>query len=115
MVEQLPVISVDGLRISFDGADPFVTVDGISFQIAKGETLAIVGESGSGKSLTALALMGLLPNTAYITGNITLRTGNNPAALGGNSNWQALRGGTIGMVFQEPMSSLNPVMKIGKQ
>ncbi len=83
-----------------------MAVRDLSFRLGRGETLAIVGESGSGKSLTALALMGLQPPSATVSGTIRLhtRTDHNP-----------IRGKDISMVFQEPMSALNPVMKIGKQ
>jgi peptide/nickel transport system ATP-binding protein len=94
-----------------------VAVKDLSFRLNAGETLAIVGESGSGKSLTALALMGLLPKTATLKGELLLHTNNAVFPLRENTPdaWQALRGKAIGMVFQEPMSALNPVMKIGKQ
>ena len=94
----------------------FTAVNNISFDVEKGKTLAIVGESGSGKSLTALAMMGLLPVQAQVRGDIILH-------LGGNielhelkeSKWKNVRGNNISMVFQEPMSSLNPVVSVGKQ
>jgi peptide/nickel transport system ATP-binding protein len=114
-MERDVVISVNGLTISFHEPE-FVAVRDLSFSIAGGETLAVVGESGSGKSLTALALMGLLPGTAAIAGDIALHS-NAVTSLtrADNKTWQRLRGNEIGMVFQEPMSSLNPIMKIGKQ
>jgi peptide/nickel transport system ATP-binding protein len=109
------ILRVDNLQISFAA---FTAVKGISFEINKGETLAIVGESGSGKSLTALALMGLLPTSATVNGNVLLSVQNNVQSLSlltSNTAWQQLRGQEIAMVFQEPMSALNPVMKIGEQ
>ncbi len=108
------IIQATNLKISFGD---FVAVNGISFAIAQGKTLAIVGESGSGKSLTALSLMGLLPKGAAISGSLQLNTNNQAHNLTtiDNTQWQQLRGKEMGMVFQEPMSSLNPVMKIGKQ
>jgi len=105
------VLSVNDLGVSFPDMEHFMAVDKISFGIEKGKTLAIVGESGSGKSLTALALMGLLPKNALFTGAISL----NGTPLKDNEDWSTIRGKSIGMIFQEPMSSLNPVMKIGKQ
>lgn len=105
------ILSVSNLRISFGD---FKAVNNISFSIDKGKTLAIVGESGSGKSLTALSLMGLLPKGATVKGEIILIT-NGQHPLNNNTAWQQLRGKEMGMVFQEPMSSLNPVIKIGKQ
>lgn len=109
-----PIIQATNLKISFDD---FVAVKDISFAVAEGKTLAIVGESGSGKSLTALSLMGLLPKGAAISGSLHLNTNNQTYNLHAvdNAQWQQLRGKEMGMVFQEPMSSLNPVMKIGKQ
>lgn len=109
------ILTVNGLHISFDA---FTAVNSISFQLDKGRTLAIVGESGSGKSLTALSLMGLLPKGANLSGEIKLAATGIDYSLAGLSDshiWQQLRGKSMGMVFQEPMSSLNPVMKIGKQ
>ncbi len=108
------IIQASNLKISFGD---FVAVKGISFAVAEGKTLAIVGESGSGKSLTALALMGLLPKGATVQGDIQLHTNNQTHHLTtiDSKQWQQLRGKEMGMVFQEPMSSLNPVMKIGKQ
>jgi peptide/nickel transport system ATP-binding protein len=112
------VLSVKGLSIRFGGEHPFTAVNNISFEIGKGKTMAIVGESGSGKSLTALSLMGLLPTTANVQGDIELYSGDKVyhlSAIKDNGSWQAIRGAEAGMVFQEPMSSLNPVMRVGKQ
>lgn len=108
------IIQATNLNISFGD---FVAVKGISFAIEQGKTLAIVGESGSGKSLTALSLMGLLPKGATIAGSLQLHTNNKAYNLTDTDSkqWQQLRGKEMGMVFQEPMSSLNPVMKIGRQ
>ena len=117
------ILAVDGLRISFGGAKPFTAVHELTFNIAEGKTLAVVGESGSGKSLTALALMGLLPKTATVTGKMELSI-DGTAAIDltelsdpnkKNSAANNIRGNHISMVFQEPMSSLNPVMSVGKQ
>lgn len=113
-----PVLSVNNLTISFSGEQTFTAVNNISFAIGKGKTLAIVGESGSGKSLTALSLMGLLPKTANTKGSIVLNSNDRSYTLSSlkrNNDWQPVRGSEAGMVFQEPMSSLNPVMRIGKQ
>ncbi len=110
-----PILKVEDLRISFAGQQTFAAVDGISFSINKGQTLAIVGESGSGKSLTALSLMGLLPPNATISGKIELTTKEGVFEINENTAWNTIRGDKMGMVFQEPMSSLNPVMTIGRQ
>jgi peptide/nickel transport system ATP-binding protein len=114
MVGTTPILSVSNLRISFAGDAPFTAVSDISFTVCKGKTLAIVGESGSGKSLTALALMGLLPKAASLQGNLTLSVNGVSSQLT-TDDLRLLRGKDISMVFQEPMSSLNPVMSVGKQ
>ena len=108
------ILSVKGLNITFPGKEPFTAVHDLSFDVETGSTLAIVGESGSGKSLTALSLMGLLPKAATMNGDISLVTQTTTVQLTPD-NLEDLRGKEIGMVFQEPMSSLNPVMSIGKQ
>lgn len=113
MMADTNILSVNGLTISFGKEQVFTAVDNISFSLNKSETLAIVGESGSGKSVTALSLMGLLPKTAYVQGSIVIGTDSLHSSQ--QDKWQQLRGNTIGMIFQEPMSSLNPVMQIGKQ
>ncbi|MCB9045552.1 MAG: ABC transporter ATP-binding protein [Chitinophagales bacterium] len=113
MQERDRILSVNNLKISFAGEQEFIAVENISFHIDKGRTLAIVGESGSGKSLTALSLMGLLPPGAKQEGIIVLATADGTQDI--STNAATLRGSAIGMVFQEPMSSLNPVMRIGKQ
>ena len=108
------ILEVQNLQIAFGD---FTAVKNLSFSLGKGETLAIVGESGSGKSLTALALMGLLPNEAAVKGVLDFHVNgahyplhNLPA-----NQWRQIRGKETTMIFQEPMSALNPVMKIGKQ
>lgn len=106
-----PLLDVADLRIAF-GAQQ--AVRGIGFTIHEGETLALVGESGSGKSLTALSVMGLLPDGARIAGGSIRFAGRDVATLSPAAR-RTLRGGEIGMIFQEPMTSLNPVMTIGDQ
>ncbi|MGN6566840.1 MAG: ABC transporter ATP-binding protein [Flavipsychrobacter sp.] len=115
MADETTVLKAENIRISF--ANGFTAVNGISFSILQGKTLAIVGESGSGKSLTALALMGLLPKGASLSGEIQLSTNTQQYELNNidSKTWQELRGRETAMVFQEPMSSLNPIMKVGKQ
>lgn len=107
------ILSVQDLNVSFAGVQTFIAVHDVSFLLKKGQTLAIVGESGSGKSLTALSLMGLLPPNAIQRGSIQLTTHNGIRDI--KDNAATLRGNAMGMVFQEPMSSLNPVMQIGRQ
>ncbi|WP_244641081.1 ABC transporter ATP-binding protein [Allosediminivita pacifica] len=89
-------------------------IHGISFDIAPGEILALTGESGSGKSMTALAVMGLLPDRANATGSLTIGDGENLLALP-EKKLCTLRGREMGMIFQEPMTALNPVQTIGRQ
>jgi peptide/nickel transport system ATP-binding protein len=118
-----PVLDVRNLRVEFPGVKQPV-VDGISFALQRGQTLGIVGESGSGKSMTSLAVMGLLPNPGRVTegavwfeGNQDNSTQQEPIDLLSLSRSQLAqyRGDQIAMVFQEPMSSLNPVFTIGYQ
>jgi len=109
-----PVLALEGLSVSLDAADRRVPVDDVSLSLAAGETLCLVGESGCGKSMTALACMGLLPEGGRISaGRIAYRG----QALDGASpaRWRRLRGNALAMIFQEPMTSLNPVFPIGRQ
>lgn len=108
------VLSVSQLRIAFSATAKPV-VDDVNFTLNKSETLAIVGESGSGKSLTALSLMKLLPATAIQSGDILLTANGTTHNIGNSTDLQTIRGAAMGMVFQEPMSSLNPVMPVGRQ
>ena len=108
------LIEVRDLRVHFpvDGGD-VKAVDGVSFRLDEGETLALVGESGSGKSQTAHALLRLLPGAARLGGSVRL-DGEELLALSPQA-LLAIRGQRIGMVFQEPMTSLNPLQRIGRQ
>jgi peptide/nickel transport system ATP-binding protein len=109
-----PLISVSNLSIAFPGdGEPKTVVDSISFCIAAGQTLGLVGESGSGKSATSLALLRLLPPTAAAHGKIEF-DGTNLLNVP-ESAMRGLRGSQIAMIFQEPMTALNPVMRIGQQ
>ncbi len=109
------VLRVDGLKVALDADAGLVkAIDGLSLSIRRGETFALVGESGCGKSMTALALMRLLPDSGSIThGSVTLE-GQDVLALP-ESSMRDVRGGRIGMIFQEPATSLNPVMRVGEQ
>ncbi|MFN3927594.1 MAG: ABC transporter ATP-binding protein [Pseudanabaenaceae cyanobacterium] len=112
------MLQVQDLRIQFRTDTGLITaVDGISFSLEAGQSLGIVGESGSGKSATALALMGLLPPTAQVTGKILFQIGEEQIDLLSLSTqaWRKLRGDRLAMVFQEPMSSLNPLFTCGQQ
>src|SRR5258706_13351911 len=110
-----PAVSIKDLRIALPpGGERAYAVDGISFDLEPGEIVCVVGESGSGKSMCAHALMGLLPDSVTTeTGEIAL-DGNNLLALD-EDGWRDLRGRRIAMVFQEPMTALNPLMRIGDQ
>src|SRR5580765_908248 len=103
-------LAVEGLTVGFGGGR-VRAVRGISFSIAPGEALGLVGESGSGKSLTARAILGLVPRTARVGGRITF-DGASLLDLPAR-DMQALRGSRIAMIFQDPMSSLNPVLRVG--
>ena len=110
-----PLLEVEDLRVSFAVEDGLVrAVDGVSFAVAPGEVLAIVGESGSGKSVTAMTLMGLTrgPQRAHRGPRQLRREG---AARRSERELRQIRGGSMAMVFQDPMSSLNPVYRIGDQ
>jgi len=112
----IPLLRVENLGIHFGSGENLVkAVDGISFSMAAGETLAVVGESGSGKSVTALALTRLLatPSARYASGQIEFK-GRDTLRLP-ESELRALRGKQIAYIFQEPASSLNPVFTIGYQ
>ncbi|MEU6486574.1 ABC transporter ATP-binding protein [Streptomyces sp. NPDC046887] len=111
-----PLLEVRDLSVEFTapGGGALRAVREVSFTLRRGETLAVVGESGSGKSTTALAVLGMLPGTGRIASGQVLLDGEDlvtagPAAL------RAVRGGRIGMVFQDPMTALNPVLTVGRQ
>ena len=110
-----PAVSIKDLRIALPpGGERAYAVDGISFDLKPGEIVCVVGESGSGKSMCAHALMGLLPDSVTIeTGEIAFE-GTNLLALD-EDGWRDLRGRRIAMVFQEPMTALNPLMRVGDQ
>ena len=108
------VLEVDRLQVGFPARDGIRNVvAGIGYALAPGRTLGVVGESGCGKSMTALALMGLVPPPGRVAGSIRFQG----RELVGQSagDWRALRGERIAMVFQEPMTALNPVMQVGHQ
>jgi oligopeptide/dipeptide ABC transporter ATP-binding protein len=111
-----PLLAVENLSISFPGeAYPVRVVDRVSLSIALGETLALVGESGSGKSMTALAMMRLVPKPGRIEPGARIAfEGRNLLSLS-VPDMRAVRGAGIGMIFQEPMTSLNPVTTVGDQ
>jgi len=102
-----PLLCVRNLTIAFGGVP---VVDSLDLDIAAGESLGVVGESGSGKSMTALAVMGLLPESAQLLGSVAFE-----GAMLDDAARESLRGTRMAMVFQEPMTSLNPVLTVGEQ
>jgi len=116
-----PLLAVEGLRVSFaaPGGRRAAAVRDVSFSVHPGQTLAVVGESGSGKSVTALSILRLLPSGAAIdAGRVAFRrAGGRTADLAAVSlrELRSVRGGEIAMIFQEPMTSLNPLMTVGDQ
>jgi peptide/nickel transport system ATP-binding protein len=113
------LLDLQNLTIEFprQGASRVVAVRDLSLSIAPGEVLGLVGESGSGKSLTSLAVMGLLPPQARVSGQVLFgNNGSNPDLLKlPDEGLRKLRGSMIAMIFQEPMTALNPVMRVGDQ
>lgn len=116
MVEkERPILSVDDLSVSFRTYGGRVqAVRGVSFDLYKGETLAIVGESGSGKSVTIKAILGVLPKNGRIDAGSILYNGEDLAKFR-EKDFHKIRGKKISLVFQDPFSSLNPIMIVGKQ
>jgi ABC-type dipeptide/oligopeptide/nickel transport system ATPase component len=124
-----PLLQVHDLGIAFpraathgapnapDSASPLQAVRDLNFSIAPGEVLGLVGESGSGKSLTSLAIMRLLPPQARVSGVIDFADNDGQRSLTALSaeSMRELRGSRIAMIFQEPMTALNPVMRVGDQ
>ena len=109
-----PLLEVRDLSVRFDSDEGTVhAVDGMSLELAPSQVLGIVGESGCGKSVTALSILGLLPNTATVTGSVRFDGEELLGASG--SQLRKIRGRQISFVFQEPMTSLNPVLRIGHQ
>lgn len=105
------LLEIDDLRVSFDGASEVVR--GIDLTVETGQVRALVGESGSGKSASALSVLGLLPEHAHVTGRVSFG-GQNLLQLP-EAKLRRVRGRDLGMVFQEPMSALNPALRIGRQ
>jgi oligopeptide/dipeptide ABC transporter ATP-binding protein len=112
-----PILEVRDLQTSFDLSRSLSikAVDGVSFDVRPGETLAIVGESGSGKSVTSLSIMGLLPKGVGRISGGSIKLGGTEISKYTDVQMREIRGKEIGMIFQEPMTSLNPVHTIGQQ
>ncbi|OAN14299.1 microcin ABC transporter ATP-binding protein [Photobacterium jeanii] len=116
MAEQHPLLEVCNLSVSFQmEAECFDAVKGISFTLEKGQTLALVGESGSGKSVSSSSVMGLLPPNARIGQQSEIRFQGQDLLGMSEKNFRSIRGDRIAMIFQEPMTSLNPYMPVGEQ
>src|SRR5699024_9351241 len=109
------LLEVKDLNVRFKTDEGYITtVNGVSFDINQGETLAIVGESGSGKSVTSLSIMGILPKNGDVYNGEIIFDGTNLLSLNENE-YRKIRGKDISMIFQEPMTALNPVFTIGFQ
>jgi oligopeptide/dipeptide ABC transporter ATP-binding protein len=110
-----PLLTVENLQVRFwTERGTIHAVNGISFDIAAGETLGIVGESGCGKSVTSLALLGILPRAGRVTEGSAVFEGRDLVSLS-DDDMRSVRGREIAMIFQDPMTSLNPVLTIGRQ
>jgi peptide/nickel transport system ATP-binding protein len=108
----MSLLEVRDLRVRF-GRRQVQAVRGISFDLAEGQRLGVIGESGSGKTVTALAVMGLLPGNAAVTGSVRLK---DTQIIGApEADLARLRGDVVSMVFQEPMTALDPTMRVGRQ
>ncbi|MER5964689.1 ABC transporter ATP-binding protein [Streptomyces sp. NPDC002057] len=110
-----PLLDVQGLDVEFTTPDggTLHAVRDVSFTLRGGETLAVVGESGSGKSTTALALLGMLPGTGRVAGG-SVRLDGEDLVTAGEERLRAVRGVRVGMIFQDPMTALNPVLTVGR-
>lgn len=109
------ILEVKDLRVSFKSDEGVVhAIRGVSFDLYKGETLCLVGESGCGKSTVCKTLMGILSNEAMIDGGSAIFEGEDLTKIS-EEEFHRIRGDKIGMIFQDPLSSLNPIMKVGKQ
>jgi ABC-type dipeptide/oligopeptide/nickel transport system ATPase component len=114
MTDPAPLLDVQNLAVTFDGPTPTTAVDDVSFQIGRGETLGLVGESGSGKSVTALSILRLLQPPGRIAAGRVIFEGRDLLSLP-EREMRRVRGARISLIFQEPMTALNPVMRVGDQ
>ena len=113
--EDNKILSVKNLQVNFKSDNGVVhAVRGVSFDLYKGETLCIVGESGSGKSVTSKSIMGILPGNSIIADGQIIYEGEDLVRVS-EEDFHRIRGNKIGMIFQDPLSALNPIVKVGKQ
>ena len=111
-----PVLAIRDLAVQLpEGADRRLAVDGASLELHRGETVCVVGESGSGKSVTAAAIMGLLPKGQLTVARGSIHLEGEDLTRATSARLRALRGARMAMVFQEPMTALNPMMSCGRQ
>ncbi|MCR2817121.1 ATP-binding cassette domain-containing protein [Microbacterium jiangjiandongii] len=112
-----PLLAIENLGVRLDGPEPVDLVHAVDVALAPGERLGIIGESGSGKSLTALAVLGLLGHPLAARGSVRVDTGGDVVEVVGTPSRRLdrVRGTTMGAVFQEPLASLDPLMRVGKQ
>ncbi len=116
MSDRQPILALEDLRVHFQLEEGIAkAVDGVSYAIYPGETLSVVGESGSGKSVTALSIMGLVPSPPGIRAGGSIRFKGEDITGADEARMRRLRGNEIAMIFQEPMTSLNPVYTVGDQ
>lgn len=115
-MSEAPLLDIQNLSVAFDtDAGRVTAVDGVSFSVPRGKVVGLVGESGCGKSVTSMSVMRLLPHpSGVITGGSILFEGRNLVQATEQDMWK-LRGKRMGMIFQEPMTSLNPVHRVGRQ
>src|SRR5918993_1164272 len=118
MSETDNILSIQNLDIRFRvdrKSEPFRAVKGISFDIPRNSTVALVGESGSGKSVSAMSILGLLPENAIVAPESRVIYGGRDLLKASMGEMQQIRGKDISVIFQEPMTSLNPVFTVGEQ
>jgi peptide/nickel transport system ATP-binding protein len=114
--ERDTIVEVDDLKVWFANRDAIVrAVDGVSFELLRGETLGIVGESGCGKSVTAMTMLQLIPSPPSVIAGGAIRYNGEDLLTFDEERMRAIRGNEISMIFQDPMTSLNPVLTIGEQ
>jgi oligopeptide/dipeptide ABC transporter ATP-binding protein len=114
-VAETPLLQVRDLHVEFQGRRTVRAVRGVSYDLARGETMGLVGESGSGKSVSALSLMGLLPKRVGRITQGSVKLEGRELVGASDAELKGIRGARIGMIFQDPLSSLNPVLTIGRQ